>query len=207
MKQYANSPVIQSIREKFDSWYGVNMFEDFYNKVWNVDTATGWGLDVWGRIVVIGRYLNIEGGEFFGYQTGAVPEDWKPYNNAPFYTGKKSTSTYRLADDAYRVLILAKAMKNISDLSCRDINQILQQLFDGICYVNDLGNMQMRYVFEFDLTDWEIAIIKSGILPRPCGVRAYVLQMPSETFGFYGTGLSGFGQGALYSSRGIINVA
>ncbi len=31
----------------------------FYDLVWNVATAQGWGLDVWGRIVGVTRNLNI----------------------------------------------------------------------------------------------------------------------------------------------------
>ena len=75
-----------------------------------------------------------------------------------------------LQDAPFKVLILAKAMANITDCSIPSINQLLRNLFSGRgrCYVNDLGNMQMRYTFEFYLEPWEVAVVKqSGVLPRP----------------------------------------
>lgn len=73
----------------------------------------------------------------------------------------------------------------------------------GRCYVNDLGNMQMRYTFEFYLQPWEKAIVtQSGALPRPTGVLASILevQLPN-VFGFAEAGTvsaAPFNQGTFY---------
>lgn len=85
------------------------------------------------------------------------------------------------------------------------MNRLLQNLFAGRgrCYVNDLGNMRMRYTFEFYLQPWEEAIVtQSGALPRPTGVLASLIQVPvPNVFGFSEAGASAapFDQGVFYS--------
>lgn len=59
MKQYANSPIIQQLITDRHDYFQTAWTDDFYDKVWNVDTAQGFGLDIWGRIVVIGRSVRI----------------------------------------------------------------------------------------------------------------------------------------------------
>lgn len=187
MKQYNNSPIIQQIIGFWQQYFCADTEEDFYNLIWNIDTASSYGLDIWGRIVGIGRYLTIPGQvDAFGFDTGV--SDWAPFDVAPFYPDEVSTDTYRLKDDAYRQLILAKAMSNIFGRSAKDINYMLTQLFKnrGAAYVLDLGSMQMRYVFEFFLEPYEYAIVaESGVFGRPAGVKTEILEAPDYTyFGF-----------------------
>lgn len=187
ISQYANSDAITKLI------YGMNDcidpstdFDNFYNFVWNVQTAQGFGLDIWGKIVVVSRYLRIVGSDPYVGFNEAI--DFYPFDDGTWYNESNSTSTYRLSDDAYRVLILAKALRNISRSDARTANTLLKNMFSGRgrCYVNDLGGMAMRYTFEFQLTDYEFAIItQSGVMPRPAGVTAYLLQVPEEgVFGF-----------------------
>lgn len=60
MKQYASSPVIQQLVADRATYFANDWQDDFYNNYWNVDTATGKGLDYWGRIVVVGRTVEVE---------------------------------------------------------------------------------------------------------------------------------------------------
>lgn len=201
MKQYENSPIIQQLVDFYRQIFGVDIEEDFYNKIWNIDTASTYGLDIWGRIVGIGRYLTIPGQvDAFGFNTGV--DDWTPFNNAPFYPEEVSTETYRLDDDAYRRLILAKAMSNVFGRSCQEINYMLTQLFmdKGVAYVLDMGKMKMRYVFEFFLEPYEQAIVsESGVFGRPAGVDVEILQLPDNTyFGFFGSDFETFNQGVFF---------
>lgn len=207
MKQYANSPIIQNLVDKIRQWYDSGLISDeFYNQIWNVDTAGTYGLDVWGRIVVIGRYLEVlEESDYFGFESPSI--SWEPFNQAPFKPKEQSTSTYRLENDAYRKLILTKAMKNISDNSIPGINHILQLLFgDKSAFVLDLGNMKMRYVFEFYLKAFEKAIFQNEtLIPRPCGVKVEVVEFPkNEFFGFNGMeDAQPFNQG-IFFSKGLL---
>ena len=187
ISQYGNSAAItQLIHGMNDCIDPATNFDDFYNFVWNVDTAQGFGLDIWGKIIGVGRYLKTTGTDpLLGFNEAT---DFYPFDDGTWYDSSNATNTYRLADDAYRTLILAKALRNISRSDAKTANNLLQNLFAGRgrCYVNDLGGMEMRYTFEFQLTDYEFAIItQSGVMPRPAGVMAYILQVPNDgAFGF-----------------------
>lgn len=176
----------------------------FYDYVWNVETAQGFGLDIWGRIVGIGRELTISAPNYFGFNE-ALPDSY-PFAEQPFFAEQPATSTYLMADDGYRKLILVKALVNISATTAAAINQLLQNLFSdrGRCYVNDLGGMAMRYTFEFLLSDVEYAIVtQSGALPRPAGVQSTMIAVELPTFGFAADSAP-FGQ-APFMSEGAIH--
>lgn len=210
ISQYANSPTLVQLINNMDEYINPEAdFDSFYDFVWNVETAKGFGLDIWGRIVGIDRMLTIPGDEsYLGY---AEAISWQPFNQAPFYTGVQSTQTYRLADDAYRKLILVKALANISDCTSPSLNQLLSNLFEGRgrCYVSDTGKMEFRYVFEFSLEPFEIAIMtQSGAIPKPAAVLANVLQVDlPTTFGFNEALMQPFGSGVFFTSSGLIHAS
>lgn len=191
ISQYANSPIICQLIENMGQYLDPSADIDaFYDTVWNVETATGFGLDFWGKVVNVSRQLNIPGAlTDFGFKEQAGAQ---PFGQAPLYLTAPKSTVYALSDTAYRALILAKALANISDCTPPSINQLLQNMFQGRgrCYVTDLGNMQMNYVFEFALQPYEVAIItQSGALPRPAAIGAKLLQVDiPTTFGFAETG-------------------
>ena len=162
-----------------------------------------------GSHCVIGRDIPLPATEFFGFHT-TPDESWNPFNQESFYPGPVNSTTYTLADPAYRVLILAKALSNISATDSRSLNRALQQLFPGRgrAWVNDLGSMSMRFVFEFDLEPWEQAVLVNGnVLPRPAGVGAKLAQIPADTFGFNEAGdCQPFNQGTFMNSGALTNV-
>lgn len=191
ISQYANSSTIRQLIINMNEYIDPTAdIDSFYDYVWNVETAQGFGLDIWGRIVNISRELTIpEDPNYFGFSE-ALPGSF-PFDQAPFYSGVTSTQTYLLADDVYRKLILAKALRNISSVNAPSVNQILKNLFGdrGRCYVNDMGGMQIRYTFEFVLTPQEFAIVtQSDVLPRPAGVGVSILNTVLPLFGFNESG-------------------
>lgn len=188
LSQYANSPTITTLIHNFNACIdpSVNL-DDFYQFVWNVDTAVGVGLDVWGKIVNVSRVIDIQSEiECFGFSEArhapAAVNDPRPFNQGVFYDPSFTDSgSYVLSDEGYRRLILVKAMYNITDCTAPNVNQLLQYLFEGRgrCYVEELGGMAMRYVFEFRLTQVEYSImVNSGAIPRPAGVKAFILEIP-----------------------------
>jgi hypothetical protein len=212
ISQYANSPTLRQLIENLNGYIDPSADLDaFYRYVWNVDTAQGFGLDCWGKIVNVSRRLNIPGAVVnFGFKEGS---SYQPFGQAPLYNGPPGSTVYYLSDDAYRTLILVKALANISDCSAPSLNQLLQNLFEGRgrCYVADTGGMQLRYVFEFLLQPYEVAILtQSGAVPRPAAVFAQVLQVDlPNTFGFKeGQQFQTFGHGLLFnSSTGLLNAS
>lgn len=210
ISQYGNSATITQLVRNMNEYVDPRADLDaFFSFVWNVDSARGFGLDIWGRIVNIRRELLIpETLEYFGFNEAVG--SGQPFGQAPFYDGTPpATQTLRLADDAYRALIYVKALRNISSTNSPAINTLLRNLFattrpgdpaGSRCYVNDLGGMAIRYTFEFDLTPYEFAVVtQSGALPRPAGVGATIFQSALPLFGFSEAGASAcpFGEGVF----------
>jgi hypothetical protein len=208
ISQYANSPTLAQLVRDMDAYIDPRAdFDAFYETVWNVQTAQGFGLDIWGRIVGVSRHIHYPSGElnWLGFKEGTG----QPFGQQPFrhdYVGLENIFT--LADNAYRTLILVKAMANISACTAPSINQMLQNLFAGRgrCYALDLGEMEMSYVFEFDLQPYELVIMtNSGVFPHPAAVLINVINVRTQaTFGFEGSGLQPFGSGAFFTPTNLV---
>lgn len=172
ISQYGNSPILDGIVTSFnDAIDQTQNFDSFYDNVWNLPTAVGWGLDVLGRIVGVSRTIPLPGNvTYFGFEES---NSWVGFGQGGFYSGGGITPNYVLSDNDFRVLIVAKAAGNISDGSILTLNKILLTLFPnrGLCYVQDNQNMSLTFVFGFVLNVIELAIIQlSGVLPVPSGV-------------------------------------
>ena len=129
LSQYANSPTITQMLANMQQYLDpTGNIDDFYDDIWNIQTAQGYGLDVWGRIVGVNRILQVSNTAYFGF-IGPSGESGLPFNQGVFYNGEPVTSNYALTDDAFRVLILTKALFNVCDGSVPAINQILLFLF------------------------------------------------------------------------------
>ncbi len=179
ISQYYNSPILYQLISNFQDYIDPTAnLESFFDLIWNISSAQGYGLDVWGRIVGVGRVLQIPGTTpYFGFEEAT---DTKGFNLAPFYFVGGLSTNISLEDNDFRTLILAKALANVCDGSIPAINQILLNLFatGGKCYVIDNQNMTMVYNFNFHLTPVDKAIIaQSGILPRPCGVSVTIASL------------------------------
>lgn len=194
ISQYFNSPTLLQLVTNMNEYIRQDVnFQAFYDFVWNVDTAQGFGLDYWGRIVDISRLLQIPNAfDLFGFENSDTPPGVLPFNQGVFNVpGGGVTQSFLLPDDSYRTLILVKALANISATTAPAINQLLRNLFPGrgAAYVLDLGNMRMQFTFEFDLTPTEFAILsQSNALPHPAGVLVSIVTIA-------GSGLFGFAEG------------
>ena len=185
ISQYANSPTILQLCNNLNQYIDQSTnFANFYNFVWNVDTAVGFGLDIWGKIVGVSRLLLIPNTTdyvgFFMPSESQPDQDWQPMGSdqdhppvgGAMYTGHNATETYLLDDDAYRQLILAKAFANICTTTAPAINQILQNLYGpGTAWVLNTGVMAISYNLSFTPTAIQLAILQqSGVIPTPPGV-------------------------------------
>jgi hypothetical protein len=179
LTQYANSGAITSLITSLNAALDPTAnLDSFYDLIWNLDTAQGIGLDMWGRRVGVGRVLSIPGSQtFFGFEEAG--SSWTGFGQGGFFSGQQITTNFALSDSDFRTLILAKAASNICDGSIPGINAVLLALFPGRgdCYVKDLGNMTMHYFFTFALTQVEIVILATaGVLPKPVGVAATLVH-------------------------------
>jgi Protein of unknown function (DUF2612) len=181
MSQYGNSPIIDQLiinwNQILDPTQNIDAFLDL---MLNIKSAQGYGLDVLGRIVGVVRTLQVTGTtKYLGFEEqGGLTVD--PFQQSPFYSGAQLTSNFNLQDPDFRRLVLAKALANISNGTIPAINQLLLNLFPhrGNCFVTDGLNMTMTYTFNFALAPVEVAIVtQSGVLPKPVGVAATVVQV------------------------------
>lgn len=186
ISQYGNSNVITTLIGSFQQWTDqTTNYQNLYDLIWNVATAQGYGLDVWGRIVGVVRTVGVIGLPYWGFQE-QNPTTWT-FNQGIFYSGTISAPQYYLTDSSFRQLIFAKAMSNISNGSAQSINAILRAMFPGRgnTWVSDNLNMTITYNFSFFLSALELGLVTSGVLPKPSGVAYSVLEGAGETSGLY----------------------
>jgi hypothetical protein len=172
--QYANSPALLALIQSFEECVDpAANIEAFFNLIWNIDTAQGYGLDVWGRIVGVTRILNIPTttAKYFGFQeaSGAHIEG---FNNAVFFNVNVA-SNFAISDAIFRTLILVKALMNISRTATPTYNKALMTLFPGIgnCYVIETGPMTAQLTFPAPLSVVQKAILQqTGVFSPPTGV-------------------------------------
>lgn len=191
LSQYDDSPTLLSMIESFnDAIDPTANITAFYENIWNVNTANGYGLDVWGQIVGVSRYLQVSTSNYLGfdeaYTAPTASTGPQPFNQAPFASGVPATTTFALTDNQYRQLIMVKAAANISNLSIPSINALLRAEFAsnngidpyGDAYVIDLGGMAFEYYLNFIPNAAQIAIINnSGVFPRPAGVHVTLVYI------------------------------
>lgn len=173
ISQYANSPILTGIITAFNSAMDFTVpIDNFYDMIWNILTAEGYGLDVWGRIVGVQRTISIPGSvQYLGFEEAG--SSWTGFNQGILFSGGLLTQNFVLNDTDFRRTILAKAAGNISDGSIPSVNSILLALFPnrGKSYVADNRNMSLTYTFNFSLSAVEIAIVSQlNVLPSAAGV-------------------------------------
>lgn len=201
-KQYSNSPTLLQLLAFSDQWMDLTKFTaDFLANVWDISTAQGFGLDIWGRILGQSRFIQIAqtAGNDFGFNINVQPgTNWKPWNQAPFFGGQAAgTVAFALADPYYRKLLLVKAASNIATSDCPSINALMRSMFGdrGRCYVGyDIAQpMHIGYHFEFTPTPVEQSIIQSGLFPQPAGTLAQYIYGKPPVGGFFGFATSNGG--------------
>ena len=203
--QYATSKRMRAVIDAF--WQAINPKSDIdllYRKLVNPRTAEGYGLDVWGRIVAIGRsYLAVDDGTpYFGFDPpeGVKNERLNTFGNAPFY--KQIYGKVRLADPMFRTYVFLKALINIGDSSLASLNQAVKLLFpDADIQILHTGTMVLRVLILSPLSESDKAALDN--LPwLPAGVGLEMYQVITPTFGFAGTELQNFTNGT-FATYGI----
>lgn len=199
--QYAASPRIIALLVKKAALLdpGRDLMK-WYEGEFNPRTAEGVGLDIWGRIVGIGRKLWVENVDFFGFHG----QNLQNFDQAPFWIQSLASGQVDLTDEAFRFLVFYKAAANIGESTMQAVNDFLNDLFkeehgSGSCYVLEVAPMELRAVFTFYLTSFEQALLQQyGLLDRPAGVGfGWYQHDPSEMFGFSGQELQNFDNGVF----------
>ena len=131
--------------------------EAFLQYIWNVNTAVGYGLDVWGAIVGVSRVVP---------STPAITLDDADYRTLILVKAAANIGNVT-------VPTLNRLLSTIFAAS-------------GLVYVQDNLDMTLTYVFLFLPTAAQLAIIQnSGALPRPAAV--FINYVWQEVLGPFNT--------------------
>lgn len=182
ISQYAQSPVLTQLIDNLSEYFDQSAnWNNFYQYVWNIDSAQNWGLDFWGKVLRVTRYLEIPvTGEYLGFQGAGGSASGFPFDVGVFFDGATATQTYALPDATYRLLLYAKAFANICRTCIPVLNQLMRLLFPGLgdTYCLDNGNMAMTYYLGWSPTAVQLAIVEqSGAVPHPTGVAVTVTHL------------------------------
>ena len=169
--QYENAPNLKNLIQSKQNWYNTNN-EQFYQSLidnfLNILTANDWGLGLWGVILQVPRTYTVNGEEI------------------------------TLDRERYRKVLRAKMLLIRMNGTIPEIIKYINFLLGeyGQIDVIDNLNMTITYRFNFNLSDLQIAILKTtGLLAAPAGVRANVVSLDNTVFGFNGSGGQPFNQG------------
>ena len=164
----------------------------------NIDTATGYALDLVGRHVGVSRVLPTAiAKEYFGW----LEDDRSlSFGIGEFYRhGDSLSASVVLNDSDYRFFIRARITKNYQNGTIENIVKSIQFVVGNHSNVIDIQNMTMNIIVNSDnlnsLTLY--AVSKMDILVRPVGVMyEYTVLVNDKPFGFaHDNGSYGFNIG------------
>jgi hypothetical protein len=159
ISRFADKPIIVSLISSFNDAIDPSAnIANFLKYIWDVRTAVGNGLNIWGKIVGVPRTI-----------PGSPPITLSDFDYQTLILVKAAANIGNVT---------------IPTLN-RLLTQIFSG--SGIVFVQDNLNMTLTYVFNFALTTAQIAIVQnSGAMPRPAGVGVNFSfpGMPNPQFGF-----------------------
>lgn len=185
--QYNDAERLQKLLELKQQWYDENQsqfWQNWYDDVFNLDTANDFGLSVWAIILNIPLVAE-EGSDngtknIFGF--GSFHSNFGNSNFA------RNGGTIRLSTAQKRLVLKLRYFQLISRGTVPEINQFLRMLFsaDGNVYVLDSLDMTFAiYVFTFaPSSQIQLILEKFDLLPRPAGVGVKYLIFTKKTWGF-----------------------
>jgi hypothetical protein len=96
MKEFSNSPTLLALLDDFDQWCDTTAFQaQFLSYVWDITTAQGFGLDIWGRILGQSRYLQVQQTPGFNFGFNALTVVTA---GTTFGAGDGTTTAFQLKD-------------------------------------------------------------------------------------------------------------
>lgn len=153
----------------------------------SISTAKGIGLDLWGNLLHLSRFIPTEeNGANYAY-FNFNDKNFKTRGGLIFYNRNKPN--YGELDDIYyRQLLLIIYQSYFLNSSIPTLNQFtLESLADyGSVYVRDTTDMSYQiYIFNNKIPAWlNYMMANYDILPRPAGVGSKIIERDIRRFGF-----------------------
>lgn len=187
--EYNEAGNLQSLLEEKQAWYDENQegfWVDFYNNIFNLQTANDFGLQVWSIILGQPLFINIADNNATTWGFGAFHENFERSNFSA-----SASETHRLPTETARILLQLRYFQLISSGTVPETNRALAWIFGkkyGKAWLNDNLDMTQFYTFQFALPSDLIFIFNNfDVLPRPAGVGSTYRVIVEEAFGFDAT--------------------
>lgn len=191
--QYEDAQHLQALLRQKNHWYETfqtAFWQNWYDDVFNLDTANDFGLSVWAIILDVPISLGVAGSGKravwgFGKHNGNFSL-WDRHKNS-FGTnfGRDGDIAFALTSSQRRLILKLRYFQLISRGTISEINYVLKNLFGNGVYVLDGEDMSFSYVFNFVPAAQTLLVLeKFDLLPRPAGVKHKILIQPKNSFGF-----------------------
>lgn len=201
--QYSASPImkalVESMRVRIIPYADIDLF---YRQIFDIETAQGIGLDIWGRILGIGRRLTIPDTlDYLGFDEAGA-DSWSPFDVDIFLDGDILTTDYDMNDNAYRQALMWKALANITTADAKSFNELMQGIFTGQdIVVHEHEPMEIELYIFFQLEDWQRAFLNDyGFMAKGAGVHMKIFEVPFPCFGFAEAGYYPFDDYPMFAN-------
>jgi hypothetical protein len=215
--QYNDAINIQGLITSKNTWYSTNQqqfWTDWFNNVFNLETANDFGLAVWSIILQqpLSFGLPPDGDKpIFGL--GPFTNNNVNFNNGTFSIGGNPLLVLTTAEK--RLILQLRYFQLVTRGAVTEVNAFLKYVFNlayptadplgnpGSCYLLDNYNMSISYVFTFLVPKRLLIILRAfDLLPRPAGVGVGYIVKPIPLFGFgpFTNGYKNFGNGCFLGS-------
>lgn len=195
--QYYNKPKARATIKLHCEQLLANMLLYKMREEWlNVDISVGVQLDQIGKWVGVDRYFR---GQKYDNKKWYAYYDWNNENepnnlqgglydwnssempDAPFLTYDWILSTKnKLNDEDFRFLIKLKIVKNNTVMTCKNIDDEIYRLFEGVIYTVWGDCMELTYFYpENKSVIMELAKEKN-VLPKPSGVKLNLQELVND---------------------------
>jgi len=158
-----------------------DFWEDWYNDVFNLQTANAFGLTVWSIILGISITVSPDPEVNPNNSWGFGPFR-KNFNNGNF---SPSIDPIVLNPEQARTVLKLRYYQMITRSTVPECNEIAVDVFGPGVYVLDGNDMTMSYVFGSALDeDTQFIIEEFDLLPRSSGVGVNIVIEPNTGFGY-----------------------
>lgn len=189
--QYNNAPNLQSLLTQKQDWYNVNQtnfWNDWYNNVFNLQTANRFGCSVWSLILCLPLHIGDENIDKPVWGFDPKNNGYVNFDNGNF---SDVDDEYNISLEEQRLLLKLRYFQLTSRAAIPEINRFLKFAFDeldgytGQVYVLDSLKMSIRVISTGDLNPKLVNLIeKYDLIPRGAGVGIEYWLNIENVFGF-----------------------
>lgn len=185
--QYDGAPAIQSLLQQKSDWYEANQaqfWQDWYRDVFDLDTASEFGLAVWARILGIPLQVDLPPSPLSKPTWG-----FGDFNDNFFDSNfsRLGESIQNLSTEQKRLVLKLRYIQLTSRGTVPEINRALTDLFEdsGGAYVIDRYDMTCIVFFRSAPNEsLRFVLEEYDLLPRPAGVGLAYQVAGRPAFGF-----------------------